>query len=213
MTTSIQRAGGIAALLEAVIYVITFLFFGVIWDFPANADAAEKISYLAENRDALYCATLFGYVLFGVVLAVLVLAVHDRLQDAPPTLASLATVFGLIWVALVIAAGMISNVGLMAVTSHSTHDSGQAWTVWTSTTQVVEGLGGGNEIVGGLWVLLLSLSAISVRAFPKALSGFGIFVGLAGILTAIPAELFTEVFGLSQIAWFVWLGSCLLRKS
>jgi hypothetical protein len=209
--TSSQRAGGVAALLSAAIYVLAFLFYGLFWDLPADADAGRRLSYLTENRVALYCATLVSYVLFGLVLSVLVLAVHDRLKSSTSALARLGTVFGLIWVGLVFAAGMISNVGLMAVTSPSTHDPGQAWAAWTSTTQVVEGLGGGNEIVGGVWVLLLSLSAARSGAFPKALCGFGMFVGVAGILTAIPAEIFTAVFGLSQIVWFVWLGISLLR--
>lgn len=211
--TSSQRAGGVAALLSAAIYVLAFLFYGLFWNLPADADTARRLSYLTENRVALYCVTLVSYVLFGLVLSVLVLAVHDRLKGSASALARLATVFGLIWVGLVIAAGMISNVGLMAVTSPSTHDPGQAWAAWISTTQVVEGLGGGNEIVGGVWVLLLSLSALRSGAFPKALCGFGMFVGVAGILTAIPAEMFTAVFGLSQIVWFVWLGISLLRAS
>lgn len=209
--TSINRAGGIAALLGAAIYVLAFLFYGLFWDLPADADTARRLSYLAENRVALYCATLVSYVVFGLVLSVLVLAVHDRLEGSASALSRLATVFGLIWVGLVIAAGMISNVGLMAVTSPSTSDPAQAWTAWIATTQVVEGLGGGNEIVGGIWVLLLSLSAVRSGTFPKALCGFGIFVGLAGVLTAIPAELFTAVFGLSQIVWFIWMGVSLLR--
>lgn len=211
MTTNRQKAGGIAALLAALIYVLTFLYYGLSWDFPADADATGKIAYLTENRVALYCVTLLGYVLFGVVLAVLVLAVHDRLEESTRPLARLATLFGLIWVGLVIAAGMISNVGLMAVTSSSTRDPGDVVTAWISTTQVVEGLGGGNEIVGGMWVLLLSVSALGSGAFRKALCGYGIFVGLAGLLTAIPADIFAEVFGISQIVWYIWLGVALLR--
>ncbi|NQZ28168.1 MAG: hypothetical protein HRT55_17845 [Colwellia sp.] len=37
-------------------------------------------------------------------------------------------------------------------------------------------------------------------------------MGLAGILTIYPAEVLTEIFGLGQIVWFVWLGKIMLVK-
>ena len=46
----------------------------------------------------------------------------------------------------------------------------------------------------------------------RSLNYLGCFVGLAGIATVYPAEIFTEIFGLSQTAWFVWLGVVILRS-
>jgi len=37
---------------------------------------------------------------------------------------------------------------------------------------------------------------------------------VVGILTVVPAlEVLTDVFGLTQIVWFVWLGIVMLRSS
>jgi hypothetical protein len=49
----------------------------------------------------------------------------------------------------------------------------------------------------------------------RALNYFGVIVGMAGILSAIPAlgEIGGGIFGLTQIVWFVGLGILLLQTS
>jgi len=77
---------------------------------------------------------------------------------------------------------------------------------------IQEALGGGNEIVGGLWVLLLSWAALRTDQLPKVLNYLGVLVGLAGILTVAPNfDVLMDVFGLGQIVWFAWLGIVMLR--
>jgi hypothetical protein len=66
--------------------------------------------------------------------------------------------------------------------------------------------------VGGLWVLSVSLAALKSVVLSRMLNYLGCFVGIAGIATIYPEELFTEVFGLSQIIWFIWLGLVILRS-
>ena len=68
------------------------------------------------------------------------------------------------------------------------------------------------EVVGGLWVLLLSIAALKSKSFPKALNYLGLFIGIAGVLTIYPADVLTEIFGLGQIVWFIWLGTIMLTK-
>jgi len=153
------------------------------------------------------------YVLFGILLAVLVLALHERVKANNPILSQIASIFGLVWVGLVIASGMIANIGLAAVLELSAKDPEQAMTVWLAIYSVVEGLGGGNEVVGGLWVVLLSFAALKGHQLPKILNYFGLFVGIVGVLTIYPAEVLTEIFGISQIVWFFWLGLVMLTSS
>ena len=75
-----------------------------------------------------------------------------------------------------------------------------------------EALGGGNEIAGGLWVLILSWAALSTSGLPRALNYLGVVIGLAGILTIVPNfGVLMVVFGLGQIVWFAWLGIVMLR--
>lgn len=210
---TLQKAGGVSALLEAVIYISAFVFFGAFWSFPTDADAVQKFYFLAENQTILSIVNFIMYVLFGMLLAVLVLALHERLKTQTPTLSKLSAMFGGIWVGLVIASGMISNIGLAAAIELSIKDPEQAMTLWQVIYAVVEGIGGGNEIVGGLWVLLLSIAAIKGQVLQKSLNYLGVFVGIVGILTVYPAEVFTEIFGVSQIVWFSWLGISMLSDS
>ncbi len=210
---NLQKAGGVTALLEATIYISVFVFFGAFWNFPADADSVQKFAFLAENQGLLSIVNFIMYVLFGILLAVLVLALHERLKINAPILSQVASIFGVIWVGLVIASGMISNIGLAAALELSVREPEQAMTLWRTILAVVEGLGGGNEIVGGLWVLLISIAALKGKALHKTLSYLGLFVGIVGILTIYPAEVFTEVFGISQIVWFSWLGVSMLSTS
>ncbi len=145
-------------------------------------------------------------------MAVLVLAIYQRLKHNSPIFSKLASTFGIIWVGLVIASGMIANIGLNSVIAIGIKEPENAMLVWSSVNIISEGLGGGNEIVGGIWVLLLSIIALKGQIFSKPLIFLGIFVGIAGIITIYPLEIFTEIFGISQIIWFLWIGIFMIRK-
>jgi hypothetical protein len=79
---------------------------------------------------------------------------------------------------------------------------------------VTGGLGNGNgEILGGLWTLLISLAALRAGGLSKGLNILGLITGAVGIFSIIPGLTdLTGAFGLSQMAWFVWLGIVLLRS-
>ncbi len=209
---NLQKIGGVAALFEAAIYISAFVFFGAFWDYPVSADDAQKFIFLTDNQTILSIVNLTMYVVFGLFLAVLVLAIHQRMKTKAPVLSQIASVFGIIWVGIIIASGMIANVGLSAVIDLSAKNAEQAMTLWVVINTIVEGLGGGNEVVGGLWVLLLSVAGLKIIELPKLLNCFGLFIGSVGILTIYPAEILTEIFGLGQILWFSWLGMAMLMS-
>jgi hypothetical protein len=209
---NLQKTAGIAAFSEAIIYISAFIFFGAIWRFPSNATTLEKFAFLAENQVNLSIVNFAMYVLFGVFLAIIVLAIYQRLKSKALILSQLAAVFGVIWVCLVIASGMISNIALDSVIALSTTKPEQAMTVWLTINIIVEGIGGGNEFVGGIWVLLLSIGAIKAHEFSRSFNYFGLFIGVTGMATIYPAEILTEIFGLSQIVWFLWLGILMLLQ-
>lgn len=209
---NLQRTGGFAALIEALIYVVAVVYYFAILDFPADPTPAQWFAFLEDNYASMAFMNLFTYVLFGVVQIVLSVAIYERLKTGSPALARIATAFGLIWAGIVIASGMIANIGMAAVISASSNDPDLAMSASIAINAVTEGLGGGNEIVGALWVLLLSWAAFRTGDLPKPLNCVGILVGVTGILTAFQPEVLTEIFGLSQIAWFVWLGILMLRS-
>ena len=210
----LQKIGGISALLEGLIYIFTFVMYGGILSFPkADASSIEKLDFLSNNFITLSAINLVSYVIFGIPLAVLVLAIYQKHKNDAPILTSLASLFGVIWVGLVISSGMIANIGLKTVVDLGANSPEDAMLIWRSVAIVSEGLGGGNEIVGGIWVLLLSIVTFKSKSFSQPLNILGLMVGIAGVLTIFPHEIFTEIFGLSQIIWFMWMGVAMMRKT
>lgn len=87
-----------------------------------------------------------------------------------------------------------------------------ALALFNSRNLITEALGGGIELVGGLWVLLLSIAGLQQQRFAKALHLLGLIVGSLGILTVLHTlPYLKEAFGLLQLIWFIWLGFALLR--
>jgi hypothetical protein len=157
-----------------------------------------------------YIWNLVIYVLFGVVQAILTLAIHERLKESAPALSQIAAALGLIWSALVIGSGMVSNIGAATVLEMYITNPEQSGTVWAAVDAVCRGIGGGNEIVGGLWVVILSWAAMR-GGLPKALNIAGMVFGLAGIVTLVPMLMDVgALFGLGLIVWYIWVGVVLL---
>ncbi len=212
--SNLQKLGGAAALYEAVAYVTGMVFFLLVVDYPGAIDPLEKVALLVDNAAAMYTSTMVIYVAFGAALVVLALALHERLRHGATALMQVATAFGVIWAGVVIASGMIFNIGMGTVIGLHAIAPEQAATVWLAIEAVFDGIGGGVELLGGLWSLLLSWAALRTGALPRALSYLGVAVSVAGVATVVPmlGEAGGAIFGLGQIAWFAWVGVVLLRS-
>jgi hypothetical protein len=210
-----QKVGGFAALYLAAAYVIAMPYFLVFVKYKSAADTAGKVTVLAGNQNSMQAMNLITYVIFGIVLAVLALALYARLKDRAPTLVQAATVVGLIWAVVLVASGMVFNAGMAAVVGLHGTSPAQAAAAWQAIEPVTEGLGGsGGELLGGLWVLLVSVAALRTGGLPKVLNWFGVAIGAAGVLSVVPVLKDLGLgFGLLQIVWFVWLGIVMLRTT
>jgi hypothetical protein len=211
---NLQKAGGIAALFEALAYVIGFAVMATLLN-PGGTEGwtpSQKLAFALEKQSVLQALMILIYVVFGIALVFLAVALHERLSAMSLTLMKVATPFGLIWAGLVISSGMIGIVGLEAVAALHAQDAAQAALVWSAIGAVQNGLGGGVEAVGGVWVVLISVASLRSLELPRSLVYLGLFVGAAGILTVVPplGEL-GAVFGLGQIVWFASLGIIMLR--
>ncbi len=213
-TSTRQRsAGGLAALYLAVAYLLAMPFFLVVVDYQSVTRPAEKVALLASHHGSMHAMYLVTYVVFGIVLAVLALSLYQRLESSAPVVMQVATAVGLLWAFVLVASGMVFNAGMAAVVERYASDPGQAASMWQAIEPVAQGLGGsGGEVLGGLWVLLVSYAGLRATGLPKPLGWLGLAVGLAGILSLIPPLNDVAIaFGLLQILWFVWLGIAMLR--
>ena len=212
---TLQKVGGISALYMAVSHLIGIVIFLVVLDYLSITDPAQKVALNVEKQTVVFSTNLLMYVFFGFALIVLALALYDRLKSGAPSLMQAATAVGIIWAGSLIASGMVANAGLSTVVALYAKDSAQAVLTFQSIEAMANGLGNANgEILGGMWTLLISLSALRTNGLPKALNILGVLVGAVGIITIIPVlNDMTGLFGLGQIIWFVWLGIVLLRNN
>jgi hypothetical protein len=209
-----SRIGGWAGIGAAITYLVGFALAGTLLADTVDMAAGEYVAFLADNEALLYVWSTIIYIINGVLLAALAIALYDRLVPRAPELARITTAFGLIWAGLVIAAGMVRLTNLTAVVGLHASDPVGAAALWPAMEAVQEGLGGGIEVPGGLWVLLVSIAAMRSATLPRQLNYLGLGNGLAGILTLVPGvEIFAMVFGLGMLAWFAWVGIVLLRDS
>ena len=212
-----QRAGGWAALVQAATFVVGFAVFGTVIagaDYGAlSIDPATHVEFLVDNQLVLHVWYAVIYLVFGGGLVVLAPAIYDRVHSGAPTMARVGTIFGLIWATLMFAVGMTAIVGGDVVARLTEIDADRAEAAWSTTRLIMEGMGGGIEIVGGLWIGLVSIAGLRSRQLPVWLNRVGVATGVAGIATTslLAAEVTTSLFGLGCIVWFTWIGIHLVR--
>jgi len=208
------KTAGVAALVAAATFLFGIVMFATVLTEYTTGDPTpeESVAFVVDHQAALYIWNVVIFIVFGIALVPLVLALRDRLKTASPGLAQASGAFGLIWAGLVVAAGMVSNIAIGTVTDLHDTDPASAATVWSALDAVQNGLGGGNEIAGGVWILLVSWAGLKTAVLPRTLSSLGLAAGAAGLVTVIPAlEAVGAVFGIGLIVWFVWVGVLLLN--
>ncbi len=93
-------------------------------------------------------------------------------------------------------------------------NSSQAATVWLAISPVFDVLFDRVEVVGGIWVLLVTWAALLAGRHPRALNHLGVVIGGAGVLSLFPAlEVLGSGFRLGEMVWFGWLEIFVLRTS
>jgi uncharacterized protein DUF4386 len=214
---TLQKMGGIAALIDAATYLVSLgLFFTLLAPMGnTDLDFGQFMAFFIENQTLVFIWHLTMYMVNGVFLVILALALYERLKASSPAMAQTATVFGLIWAALVFTSGLITNHGLNVVVDLYGKNPAQAATVKLLLDAVTLGIDSSDRFLGCLWVLLISWAAMRAEGLPKALNYLGMVLGVAGLIsTAAPVLKDLGVaFGLGIIVWWIWLGIVMLRRS
>lgn len=236
---SIQKWGAVAAFAEAVIYLFGFIWFFAVLDpshlveascavAPCIDDTATTLSkinieFMINHQDSYFLGYLVCGILFSFVLIILVQSLYRRFKPVAPELMNFATTVGYLWAAIVLASSLVFLTSLGVLVQDYSANAEQAMTVYQSVSIVIDALGGGIELVGALWVLLVSYVGLRYRIFHPWVHFWGIVVGISGVLTLFSGlsflstlflfEMMTAIFGLGQIVWFIGLGSEMLKES
>lgn len=198
---NLQKVGGIAALGHAATLVVGMVLSFTLMFPLLDATPDQALHFLPDNQTLVYLRTLIVDWVSAITLVIMVLALYQRLKAGSPALMRTATAFGLIWAGLIMGTGnpMLHRFGVVA-NLHG-NDAAQA-AAWTA-------------LVRSLWVLLLNLAALRTGGLTRAPSYLGVFLGIAGILTMIPAmaETMFMIFGPGMMVWSAWMGIVMLRRS
>ena len=217
----LQKIGGVAALGVVATFVVTLgLFFVLLVSTgygTRDINYVQFVAFLADNQGIMYTWYLNIFT-GGALLVVLALALYERFKARSSAMVQTATAFGFLWGAFGIASGLVSIYALDVVVDLLGKDPAQATSAWLVLDAVANGIGGEFEILGGLWILLISWAALRTGGLPRTLNYLGVVIGVAGILTivtgldvALPALDVPETVFVLVIVWFVWLGIVMLR--
>jgi hypothetical protein len=199
--SSLQKMGGIAALGHTAALVVGMVLSFTLMFPLLDAAPDQAMKFLASNQALVYLWTLIVDWGSAITLVIMLLALYKRLGPGSPALMQAAAVFGLLWAGLTIGADnlMLHNFGVVANLRGNTPAQAAAWTA----------------LVRSLWVLLLSLAAVRTGGLTRASGYLGVFLGIAGCLTMIPAfaETMFLIFGPGMMVWSAWVGIVMLRRS
>jgi len=177
-----------------------------------DIDPRAVVDFIDASPGILVAWNTAIYIVNAAALAVLVTALSQRLSGTTPGWAATTRAFGLIWAALVLAAGMIANVAV----EHAAHvygtDPEAAADLWSVLHSVELGLGGGNEIAGGVSIGCVSVASLIGASLPRPIAALGLLTGLVGLATIVPAlgDTAGTVFGLGAIAWLPAVGGVMI---
>jgi len=210
----LQKIGGVAALIQGILFIVFPLFhFAILPSLGLAATTGPNI--LADPAKVLPAAsqsplvTIFGLldVPVAACLLLIVLALHERLQSDSPNMIRIATGSGLVGTVLFLAVGMGRFAGISQLSALYPQDQASVATAYLAASTVVEGLNSAAVFAYGWWVLLASWAGLKTGRLPKLLSYLGLLLGLTGIITFL-----FPVPPILGIIWFLWLGAVLLRN-
>ena len=211
-----QKAGGLAALAHAFAYLVGIIL-AVILIFPVlEGDVTRYFEFVRDNPYLMHSWILIAYWGSAISVVFMALALFHRLNSRSAVLVQAATVFGLIWAGLIIASANLMLNNFRVITDLFINNASLAPTAWTILEAVENGIISGNELVGSLWVSLISIAALRKGGLPKSLNILGVALGVLGILTLAPniADFMgvAFAFGMGMVVWSIWLGIVLLGE-
>lgn len=217
------KRDAIASAFAALSFVVGFALYSTVLFDLADDDitSLEELKVIKDNEQIYYLSNMILYIFFGIAQLALSIGMATASSAMFPATSSLAKAFGIIWSTLVIAAGMVGNIGANEALDLYEKDPEGAASLWKVIQTIHSGIGGGNEIVGGIWVLMAgwlyfkTLPCDKIAFIDKIVLVLTNFAGWTGILSTVPimAESTTVVFGVSMIVWYALFGILMFFRS
>lgn len=192
--------GGLAAFICAFCYLFGLVFYLLV--FP-EALAPEKAvaTFLAHNT--LYEVwIIMVYLVFGISM----LYLSFEFNRYYPSF-RFGYALAIVWATMLLASGSIALIGIRAVADKPMGQ--EAASLWEVLGIIQNALGGGIELVAGLWC---AFTAKEIYKGQKLLGLMGFITAALGVLTIFSVfKDWVAVFGLLQLCFFVVLGFWLIK--
>ena len=200
--TLFKKLATVSAVYGGLSYIGGILIYLQLLKYDSVSTPSEQLAIIGNNPVLVHITTLHIYILFSFGIILLATYLYLKLKDQQPALGLLSLISGVVWSTLLIASGFIS-MGVTAILMNGTAVS-ELTTAWQAIDIVSNALGGGNELIGGVFAGLLSLALYKARYSSLVTSLLGVVVFVGGIISALPylADVGIGIFVVSQILWF-----------
>lgn len=212
---NLQKIASFAAWAHSAAYLFGLVMYFAVLSPIIDASPSQYLALLPQYQSTLYVWIFVAYWVAGFSLILVALALYGKLKQQAPTIMRIATILGVIWAGLIIASGNLMLHGFVELPKLYAANPAQAESTYLTLKIVQNGLVSGNELIGGLWILFLSWSALQTGQLNRGLNILGVVIGISGVLTMIVpiAEMSQIFFGFSMIVWFAWVGFVLIQSA
>jgi hypothetical protein len=210
--TLFKKLAVISAAYGGLSYIGGIFVYLQLLKYDSVGTASEQLTIIGNNPVLVHITTLHIYVIFSFGIILLATYLYLKLKDSQPVLGLLSLISGVIWSTLLIASGFIS-MGVTTLLMNGTPVSELA-SAWQAIDIVSNALGGGNELIGGVFTGLVSLALYKARSSSLATSLLGVLVFAGGVISTLPylTDVGIGIFVISQILWFFSLARDIHRN-
>ncbi|MEZ4195645.1 MAG: hypothetical protein R3B53_04650 [Candidatus Paceibacterota bacterium] len=197
-----KKIATISAAYGGFSYIAGIFVYLQLLQYDSATSASEQIDIIGNNPVLVHITTLHIYIIFSFGIILLATYLYLRLKEKQPILGLLSLITGVIWATILIASGFIS-MGLTTLLMNGTAASELVF-AWQAIDIISNALGGGNELMGGVFTGLLSLAMYKARFSSMVTNILGALVFIGGTISALPylTDIGIGIFVISQILWF-----------
>ena len=185
----------------------------MIWAPEFNDGPEQRLLVLSQHSGLMQVWYFLIYVVFGIALLILSTFLTGLSNGDHTMLQKVTVLVSYLWASYVFASGLIAMLSIELMFGSWFQIQGVISDIWRDIYSVQMGLGEGVEWVGGIWMLLITLSLKEQHCFGNKLHYFGFVVAPFGLLTVFPGMgLMGAIFGVLQLVWFIWLGIVIVQS-
>ena len=210
----VQRNGGNAGFVTAIMLVVTFILFMRTGLDPQTASDPQKALPLLAQKPFLFGAIgIFAALAsgFGLVYAI---GLFGRLRDRAPTRAYAQLALALVGLTGHALGALILWRGAAALTSVFTTDQVAASHAWLALNATIQGLNTLGDAFTGASILVAGWAIAATGALSSALGWLAVITGAIMLLQLfITSPILFPIAIILTLVWLVWGGSQLRRAA